>query len=110
LVEEIKPLKSWDERLEHFIMRLPKTDHSVQHLKAVGTASYMRLKAMANYKWGHTTTIKSHTTLLRSTIMALKTEEDYGLSKVRDHSCKNKIKKKSCNILEAGSGERNDYV
>jgi hypothetical protein len=41
--------------------------------------------------------------------MALKTQEDYGLSEVRGHSCKNKIKK-SCNILKASSDERNDHV
>jgi hypothetical protein len=80
--------------MEHFIRMLPKTDHSIQHLKAVGSAGYIRLKAISNYKWDHMKTIKSHITLLRPTTMALKTEEDYGLSKVRVHSCENKIQEK----------------
>jgi hypothetical protein len=83
LVEDLTPLKSWDERLEHFIRMFPNTNHSMKHLKAVGTASYTRLKAISSYKWGHKTTIKSHITLLRPTIMALQTQEDYGLSQVR---------------------------
>jgi hypothetical protein len=91
LVEKITPLKTWDERLEYFLRMHPTTDHSMQHLKAVGTASYIRIKAISSYKWGHKRTIKSHTTLLRPTMMAVKTEEDYGLSKVRDHSCKDKL-------------------
>lgn len=84
LVEKVTPLKSWDERLEHFIGMLPNTNHSMKHLKAVGAATYTRLKAISSYKWEHKKTIKSHVTLLRPTIMALQTKEDYGLSQYCD--------------------------
>jgi hypothetical protein len=77
--------------MEYFARMLPKTEHSIQHIKAVGAAMYVRLKAIPSYKWDHKTTIKSHTTLLRPSIMTLKTEKDYGLSKVRNHSHKDKM-------------------
>jgi hypothetical protein len=99
LVEKVTPLKSWDERLEHFIGMLPNTNHSMKHLKAVGAATYTRLKAISSYKWEHKKTIKSHVTLLRPTIMALQTKEDYGLSQVRVTNVKTKYRK-SLNILD----------
>jgi hypothetical protein len=93
-------MKSWDERLEHFITLLPSTNHSTKHLKSVGASVYTRLKALSSYKWGHKKTIKSHVTLLRPTIITLQTQqEDYGLSQVRV-TCKDKVQK-SLNILDA---------
>jgi hypothetical protein len=71
---------------------LPGTNHSMKHLKGVGATIYTHLKTLSSYKWGHKKTIKSHVTLLRPTIIALQTREDYGLSQVRV-KCKNKHKK-----------------
>ncbi|GFG34910.1 hypothetical protein Cfor_00007, partial [Coptotermes formosanus] len=82
LVEKLTSLKSWDDRLEHLIGMLPNTKHSVTYLKAVGAAVYTRIKAISSYKWGHKKTIRSHVTLLRPTIMAVHTKEDYGLSQI----------------------------
>ena len=96
-------MKSWDERLEHFITVLPSTNHSMKHLKGVGATIYTRLKALSNYKWGHKKTIKSHVTLLRPTIITRQTQEDYGLSQVRV-KCKNV--QKNMNILDASPGRR----
>jgi len=76
----------------------------MKHLKGVGSTIYTRLKALSSYKWGHKKTIKSHLTLLRPTIIALQTQEDYGLSQVRV-KCKNKVQK-GMNILDASPGRR----
>ena len=97
-------MKSWDERLEHFITMLPTTNHSMKHLKGVGATIYTHLKALSSYKWGHKKTIKSHVTLLRPTVIALQTQEDYGLSQVRVR-CKYTAQK-SLNILDACPGRR----
>jgi len=97
-------MKSWDERLEHFIIMLPSTNLSMKHFKGVSAAIYTHLKALSSYKWGYKKTIKSHVTLLRPTIITLQTQEDYGLSQVRV-TYKNKVQK-SFNILDASPGRR----
>jgi hypothetical protein len=93
LIEKLTPLKSWNERLERFNKMFPNTNHSMKHLKGVGVTIYTHLQALSSYKWGHKKTIKSHVTLLRPTIIAIQTHEDYGLSQVRVTDVKTKYRK-----------------
>jgi hypothetical protein len=82
LVQEITPLKSWDEKLDHFISKFPALRNSAQHYKAVCVSVLDRIKAISRYEWDPKKTVKSQTTLLRPVAAALKAEEDYRLSKV----------------------------
>jgi hypothetical protein len=82
LAEEVTRLKSWDEKIDHLLATLPILKGKTEYYKAVGKAIFVRLTAGAGYEWNANKRIKSHTTLLKPTSPALKTEEDYGLSKV----------------------------
>jgi hypothetical protein len=82
LVQEITHLKSWDEKLDHFISKFPALRSNAQHYKAVCVSVLDRIKAISGYKWDPKKTVKSQTTFLRPVAMAIKAEEDYGLSKV----------------------------
>jgi hypothetical protein len=82
LVQELTPLKTLDEKLDHFISTLPALRNSAQHYKAVGISILSRLKAISSYEWDPKKTVKSRITLLRPGTTPLKIEEDYGLSKV----------------------------
>ena len=84
---------------------LPNTNHSMKHLKGVGTSVYTRLKALSSYKWGHRKTIKSRVTLLRPSIIALEIQEDCGLSWVRVCNVETKYRY-SLNVLDASPGKR----
>jgi hypothetical protein len=82
LVQEVTPLKTWDEKLDYFVSTLPALRNSAQHYKAVCASVLDRIKAISDYDWNHKKTVKSQTTLLRPVAMAIKAQTDYGLSKV----------------------------
>jgi hypothetical protein len=88
LVQELTPLKSLDEKLDHFISKLPVLKNSAQHFKAVGVSFLSRLKVISSFEWDPKKTVKSRITLLRPGTIALKTEEGYGLLKVGVLYCK----------------------
>jgi hypothetical protein len=83
LVQEITPLKSWNDRLDHFISTFPVLKNNAQHYRDVCISILDRLKAISCYEWNPKKTVKSRTTLLRPNEISVKAEEDYGLSKVR---------------------------
>ncbi|XP_069675926.1 fatty acid synthase-like [Periplaneta americana] len=80
VMEEIRIMQSWNEKVERLLMMLPTTQYSKQHQKMVYTSMCARLKAVRNYSWTHKKRVRSHTVLIRPTSVVLNTEEDYGLS------------------------------
>ena len=82
LIQELMPLKSLDQKLDHFVNTSPVLRKNAEHYKAFGVSMMARLKAISSYKWNHKNNIKSHTILLRPNGVNLKADEDYGLSKV----------------------------
>ena len=83
LIQEITPLKSWDQKLDHLVNMSPLMRKSAEHYKAFGVSAMARLKAISGFEWNHKNSIKSHTILLRLDGVHLNTNKDYGLSKVR---------------------------
>jgi hypothetical protein len=82
VLQDVMLLKSWDEKLDHFISTLPVSEDKAQHYKALGVSIFVDLKAIASYEWNSKKTVKCQTTLLRPSAAALKAQEDYGLSEV----------------------------
>ena len=82
LIQEITPLKTWDQKLDHFINMSPLLRKSSEHYKAFGFSLMARLKVVPGYEWNYKKLIKSHTILLRSNEVHLNIDKDYGLSKV----------------------------
>jgi hypothetical protein len=75
-------MNSWEEKLDHVISVLQMQTGDTQHYEAHFISILARMKALLGYEWDATKTIRSHTTLLRSSATVVKTEEDCGLSKV----------------------------
>jgi len=82
LMQEITPLKSWDQKADHFVNMFPMLRKSADHYKTFGVSLMARLKAVSGSDWKYKNSIKSHTILLRPDGINLKTNKDYGLSKV----------------------------
>ena len=82
LIQEITPLKSWDQKVDHFVNMSPLLRKSAEHYKAFGVSMMSRLKAISCSQWKYKNSIKSHTILLRPDGVHLNTDKDYGLSKV----------------------------
>jgi len=82
LIQEIKLLKSWDQKVDHFVNMSPLLRKSAKHYKAFGVSLMARVKAVSGYEWKYKNSIKSHTILLRPDGVHVKTDTDYGLSKV----------------------------
>jgi len=82
LIQEITPLKSWDQKVDHFVNMSPLLRKSTEHYKASGVSLMARLKAISGFEWKYENSIKSHTILLRPDGVHLNTNKDYGLSKV----------------------------
>ncbi|KDR13710.1 hypothetical protein L798_12467 [Zootermopsis nevadensis] len=87
LVQEITPLKNLDEKLDHVISKFPVLRNSAEYYKAASLCALDRLKTISNYEWDYTKKVRAETTLLRPVAMAVKSSDDYGLSKVSIHSC-----------------------
>jgi len=82
LIQEITPLKSWDQKVDRFVNMSPLLRKSAEHYKAYGVSLMARLKAVSGFEWKYENSIKSHTILLRPDGVHLNTNKDYGLSKV----------------------------
>jgi len=82
LIQEITPLKSWDQKLGHFINMSPLLRKRAEQYKAFGVSLMARLKAISCSEWKYKNSIKSHTILLRPDGVHFNTDKDYGLSKV----------------------------
>jgi hypothetical protein len=82
LNQEITPLKSWDQKVDHFVNMSPLLRESAEHYKAFGVSLMTRVKAILGFEWKYQNSIKSHTILLRSNGVHPNTDKDYGLSKV----------------------------
>jgi len=82
LIQEITPLKSWDQKLDHFVKISPLLRKNAEHYRVFGVSLMARLKAVSGYEWKYKNSIKSHTVLLRPDGVHLNTDKDYGLSKV----------------------------
>jgi hypothetical protein len=82
LKQEITPLKSWDQKVDHLVNISPLLRKSAEHYKAFGFSLMARIKAVLDSKWKCENSIKSHTILLRPNEVHLNTDKDYGLSKV----------------------------
>ena len=82
LIQEITPLKSWDQKADHFVNMSPLLKKSAEHYKAFGVSLLARLKAVSGSEWNCKNSIKSHTILLRPYEEHLDMDKDYGLSKV----------------------------
>jgi len=82
LIQEIMPLKSWDEKVDHFVNMSPLLRKDAEHYRAFGVSMIARLKAISDSEWNYKKSIKSHTILLRPGGIHLNTAKDYGLSKV----------------------------
>jgi hypothetical protein len=82
LKQEITPLKSWDQKVDHFVNMSPLLRESAEHYKDFGVSLMARIKAVLDSEWKYKNSIKSHTVLLRADGVHLNTDMDYGLSKV----------------------------
>jgi len=82
LIQEITHLKSWDQKLDHFVKISPLLRKSAEHYKAFGLSLMARVKAVSGSEWNYKNSIKSHTILLRPDGVHLNTDKEYGLSKV----------------------------
>jgi hypothetical protein len=82
LIQEITPLKSWDQKVDHLVNMSPLLRKSAEHYKAFVVSLMARLKAVSGSEWKCKNSIKSHTILLRPDGVHLTTDKDYGLSKV----------------------------
>ena len=82
LNQEITPLKSWDQKADHFVNMSPLLRKSAEHYKAFGVSMMARLKAVVGSEWNCKNSVKSHTILLRPNVVHLNIDKDYGLSKV----------------------------
>jgi len=82
LIKDITPLKSWDQKVDHFVNMSPLLRTSAEHYKAFGVSLMARFKAISGSEWKYKKSIKSHTILLRPDGVHLNTDKDYGLSKV----------------------------
>jgi hypothetical protein len=82
LKQEITPLKSWDQKLDHFVNTSPLLRESAEPYKAFGVSLMALIKAILDSEWKYKNSIKSHTVLLKADRVPLKTDKDYGLSKV----------------------------
>ena len=82
LIQEITPLKTWDQKFDHFVNMSPSLRKSAEHYKAFGVSLMARLKAVSGSEWKYKKIIKSHTILLRPDRVHLNIDKDYGLSKV----------------------------
>jgi hypothetical protein len=82
LKQEITPLKSWDQKLDHFVNMSPLLGESAEHYKAFGVSLMARVKAVLGCEWNCKNSIKSHTVLMRADGVPLNIDKDYGLSKV----------------------------
>jgi len=82
LIQDITPLKSWDQKVDHFVNMSPLLRKSAEHYKAFFVSLMARIKAVSGYEWKYKNNIKSHTILLRPDGVHLNTDKDYGLSKV----------------------------
>jgi len=81
LIQEITPLKSWDQKLDHFVNISPLLRKDAEHYRAFGVSVMARLKAISDSEWNYKNSIKSQTILLRPDGVHLNTAKDYGLSK-----------------------------
>jgi len=81
-MQEITPLKSWDQKVDHFVSMSPLLRKSAEHYKAFGVSLMARIKAISCTQWNYKNIIKSQTILLRPDAVHLNTDKDYGLSKV----------------------------
>jgi hypothetical protein len=83
LNQEITHLKSWDQKVDHFVSMSPLLRENAEHYKAFGVSLMARIKAISGSEWKYHNSIKSHTILLRSNGVPMNIlDEDYGLSKV----------------------------
>jgi hypothetical protein len=82
LKQEITPLKSWDQKADHFVNMSPLLRESAEHYKAFSVSLMARLMAVLGFEWNYKNSIKSHTVLLRADGLPLNIDEDYCLSKV----------------------------
>jgi len=82
LIQEITPLKGWDQKVDHFVNMSPLLRKNAVHYKAFGVSLMARLKAISGYEWKYKNSMKSHTILLRPDGVHLNADKDYGLSKV----------------------------
>ena len=83
LIQEITHLKSWDQKVDHFLNMFPLLRECAVHYKAFGVSVMSRLEAISDFEWKSKNSIKSHTILLRADGVHLNKDKDYGLSKVR---------------------------
>jgi len=82
LIQEITPLKSWNEKLDHFLNMSPLLREGAEHYKAFGVSVISRIEAISEFEWKSKNRVKSQTILLRADGVHLNTDKDYGLSKV----------------------------
>jgi len=82
LIQEITTLKSWDQKVDHFLNMSPLLREGAEHYKAFGISVMSRLEAISDFEWNYKKSIKSHTILLRADGVHLNIDKDYGLSKV----------------------------
>jgi predicted GNAT family N-acyltransferase len=82
LIQEITHLKSWDQKVDHYLNMSPLLREGAEHYKAFGVSTMSRLEAISDFEWKSKNSIKSHTILLRANGVRLNTDKDYGLSKV----------------------------
>jgi hypothetical protein len=82
LIEEIVPLNSWDEKIDHFVKTSPVLRKSADYYNALGSSMVARVKAISSYKWNHKNNVKARTILVRPAAVPIEVDEDYGLSKV----------------------------
>ncbi|GFG35347.1 hypothetical protein Cfor_10100 [Coptotermes formosanus] len=81
LIEEIVPLNSWDEKIDHFVKTSPVLRKSADYYNALGSSMVARVKAISSYKWNHKNNVKARTILVRPAAVPIEVDEDYGLSK-----------------------------
>ncbi|GFG40272.1 hypothetical protein Cfor_04509, partial [Coptotermes formosanus] len=81
MIEEIVPVNSWEEKIDHFVNTSPVLRKSADYYKALGASMLARLKAISSYKWNHKNNVKARTILVRPAAVPIEVDEDYGLSK-----------------------------
>jgi hypothetical protein len=82
LIEEIVPVNSWEEKIDHFVNTSPVLRKHADYYKALGASMVARVKAISSYKWNHKNNVKARTILVRCDVVPIKADDDYGLSKV----------------------------
>lgn len=81
---ELRTLPDWDARVELLLNNAPEGLHSKRFQKLSMNAAYSRILAVHNYKPLPDKCLRSKVSLIRPSELSLMTEDDYGLSKVRE--------------------------